>query len=50
MPEIKRVHEVSKGVYGSLRVHAELVAEGVRVGRQRGARLMRLKRLSPENS
>ena len=45
MPKIRRVHEVSKGVYGSPRVHAELVAEGVRVGRHKVARLMRLERL-----
>ena len=43
--KIRRVHEASKGVYGSPRVHAELVAEGVRVGRHRVARLMRLARL-----
>ena len=42
---IRRVHEASKGVYGSPRVHAELVAEGVRVGRHKVARLMRLERL-----
>ena len=45
MAKIRRIHEVSKGVYGSPRVHAELVAEGVRVGRHRVARLMRLERL-----
>ena len=43
--EIRRVHEVSKGVYGSPRVHAELVAGGVRVGRHKVARLMRSERL-----
>jgi transposase InsO family protein len=45
MPKIRRVHEASKGVYGSPRVHAELVAEGVPVGRHKVARLMRLERL-----
>jgi hypothetical protein len=45
MAEIRRVHEVSKGVYGSPRVHAELVGESVHVGRHRVARLMRLERL-----
>ena len=43
--KIRRIHEVSKGVYGSPRVQAELVAEGMRVGRHRVARLMRLARL-----
>jgi len=42
MPKIRRVHEASKGVYGSPRVHAELVAGGVPVGRHKVARLMRL--------
>jgi putative transposase len=46
MPKIRRVHEVSRGVYGSPRVHAELAAEGVPVGgRHKVARLMRLERL-----
>ena len=45
IPEIRRVHQQSKGVYGSPRVHAELKAEGQRVGRNRVARLMRLERL-----
>ena len=45
MPEIRRVHRESKGVYGSPRVHAELVASGHRVGRHKVARLMRLERL-----
>ena len=43
--EIRRVHEVSKGVYGSPRIHAELVASGVRVGRHKVARLMRSEQL-----
>jgi len=45
MREIRRVHQDSKGVYGSPRVHAELVANGIGVGRHKVARLMRLERL-----
>jgi len=45
LAEIRRVHRDSKGVYGSPRVHAELVAKGIRVGRHKVARLMRLARL-----
>lgn len=43
--EIRRIHKTSKGVYGSPRVHAELVAEGVRIGRHKIAQLMRSARL-----
>ena len=45
MSKIRRVHAKSNGVYGSPRVHAELVASGVCVGRHKVARLMRLERL-----
>jgi len=45
MAEIRRVHQDSNGVYGSPRVHAELIANGVSVGRHKVARLMRLARL-----
>jgi putative transposase len=45
LARIRRIHEASKGVYGSPRVHAELVAEGVQVGRHKIAQLMRLARL-----
>lgn len=45
MAAIRRVHEESKGVYGSPRVQAALVAEGIPVGRHKVARLMRLARL-----
>jgi transposase InsO family protein len=45
MPQIRRVHHQSKGVYGSPRVHAELKAEGIQVGRHKIARLMRIARL-----
>lgn len=43
--EIKRVHDKSKGVYGSPRIQAELADEGHQVGRHKVAKLMRLERL-----
>jgi transposase InsO family protein len=43
--KIKRIHEVSRGVYGSPRITAELADKGVRVGRHKVARLMRLARI-----
>jgi putative transposase len=45
MKDIKRIHAQSKGVYGSPRVRAELQSEGLRVGRHKVAKLMRLERL-----
>jgi putative transposase len=45
MANIKRIHAISKGVYGSPRVRAELLDEGRRVGRHKVAKLMRLERL-----
>ena len=39
---IRRIHEASKGTYGSARIRAELDAEGIHCGRHKVARLMRL--------
>lgn len=41
LESVGRIHKASKGVYGSPRVHAELLAEGVDVGRHKVAYLMR---------
>ena len=38
---IAAIHSKSRGTYGAPRIHAELQAEGIRVGRTRVARLMR---------
>jgi putative transposase len=38
--KIRVAHAASRGTYGAPRVHAELVAKGIRVGRKRVARLM----------
>ncbi len=38
---IRDIHETSRGTYGVPRMHAELAAEGIHVGRKRVARLMR---------
>jgi len=42
---IRVIHDESRGTYGMPRVHAELAAGGVRIGRKRVARLMRLENL-----
>lgn len=39
--KIRQVHAASRGTYGAPRVHAELRAEGIRIGKKRVARLMR---------
>jgi len=39
--EIQAIHRESRGTYGAPRVHAELAARDVRVGRKRVARLLR---------
>ena len=41
LERIRAIHAKSRGTYGVPRVHAELRAEGTRVGRKRVARLMR---------
>jgi putative transposase len=42
---IKAIHNRSHGTYGAPRIHAELAAEGVWVGRKRVARIMRENRI-----
>jgi transposase InsO family protein len=39
---IREIHAASRGTYGSPRVHAQLVRDGVSVGKHRVARLMQL--------
>jgi putative transposase len=40
LAEIRAAHVASRGTYGAPRIHAELAAKGIRVGRKRIARLM----------
>ena len=40
LAEIRAAHMASRGSYGAPRIHAELAAKGIRVGRKRIARLM----------
>ncbi len=46
MARIKAIHAASRRTYGAPRIHAELAAEGISVGRKRVARLMRAAGLS----
>ena len=39
--KIRAAHSASKGTYGAPRIHAELIGQGVRIGKKRIARLMR---------
>jgi putative transposase len=39
--QIEAVHRESRGTYGAPRIHAELAAQGIHLGRKRVARLMR---------
>jgi len=41
LERIKEIHEKSRGTYGSPRVQQELIAQGVKCGRNRVARLMK---------
>ena len=41
MDRIKKIHAASKASYGAPRIHAELVDDGMQVGRKRVERLMR---------
>ncbi len=43
---ISEIHTASKGTYGAPRIHADLAACGIRVGRKRVARLMRAEGLA----
>lgn len=45
-PRIQQIHRQSRACYGSPRIHAELVASGVRCSRKRVARLMREQQLA----
>ena len=38
---IGNIHHQSRGTYGAPRIHAELAADGIQIGRKRVARLMR---------
>ena len=42
LAQIRAIHDRSRGTYGAPRIHAELMAQGVHIGRKRVARLMQL--------
>lgn len=42
LPQIMEIHRMSKGTYGSPRIHAELQERGHRIGENRVARLMQI--------
>src|SRR6201993_2258594 len=44
--EIRAAHMASRGIYGAPRIHVDLAAKGIRVGRKRVARLMSAARLT----
>jgi len=41
MDQIRTFHTKSRGTYGTLRIHADLIETGIQVSRKRVARLMR---------
>ena len=46
LSRIRLIHQRSYGTYGAPRIHAELRASGIRAGRKRVARLMRMAAIS----
>ena len=49
LEKISKIHERSRGTYGSPRVHAELRRQGISVGKKRAERLMRQARLAGDH-
>ena len=46
--EIRAAHAASHGIYGAPRIHAELAAKDIHVGRKRVARLMTQAEVDPD--
>ncbi len=46
LSRIRLIHQRSYGTYGAPRIHAELRESGIRAGRKRVARLMRMAAIS----